>query len=983
MGPSLPPQRKGRIPLYCRDKLDILQMKFDELQAEGVFARPEEVGVNVEYVNQSFLVKKGTGYRLVSSFGQVAEFAKPQPTVAGNVENVLLTVGRWKYLIKSDLKWAYYQLKMHKNSMKYLGVATPFKGTLVYTRSVMGLPGSEAALEEILNRVLGDLIQQGGVCKLSDDLYVGSDTMEGLLEVWKKVLQKLHLNGFKLSPKKTIINPTSTIILGWLWEQGTLRATPHRLNALMQCTPPESVQGLRSFIGSYKWMSRVLPFYADRLDPLEEVCSSSKSSDKVQWTEVLTQDFEKAQKHLEDAKTVVIPRPDDQLHLVTDAAMRTSGIASALYVIRNGKKRLAGYFNAKRKSGQATWLPCEVEALSIGCGVKHFGPYISQSMHPTRIHTDSKACVLAHKKLCRGEFSVSPRVTTFLSIASRYKVEVIHIAGKDNVFSDYMSRNPITCNGSCQVCDFVQKTEDSVVGAVTVGEILSGEVQVPFTSRSAWYQTQQKCPDLARVSNYLKDGISPSKKRKGIINIRRYLNSNVKLSTSPRDNLLIVTSSEPFKQTTQRIVIPTSVSDGLVTALHLQLNHPSRYQLKAVFNRAFFALDLNRIADQVTDSCHTCAALKKIPAKFHQQTTSESIDRIGEKYSSDVMKRYGQCILLLRESISSYSDAVIISDERADTLRDAIIQLASKFRSPTSPKAIIRTDPSTSLQALLGDKSLLAHNLILEIGEPKNKNKNPEAEKSIEELHAELVRVQPLGGKISDVTLATAVSALNGRLRHNNLSATEIWTQRDMLTGSQLKVSDKKLISDKIQQRIDNHTSSAKYKSRGKLSVLNPVLKVGEIVYIYSDRLKTKSREKYLVMKVEDNDVLVQKFIGNQLRAKQYKVKKSNIITVASEPIRLRLENDSDSGSEIEFEKINHPENLQHALDLNTAEEGIENPEDAVVIPEEEVIPDDVDDLENLQAVAGTPPVVLRQQRERRRPGHLKDFILDESIESE
>ena len=53
--------------------------------------------------------------------------------------------------------------------MKYVGINTPYKGTYVYQRSVMGLPGSEAALEEVLSRILGDLLQSGNVVKLVDD----------------------------------------------------------------------------------------------------------------------------------------------------------------------------------------------------------------------------------------------------------------------------------------------------------------------------------------------------------------------------------------------------------------------------------------------------------------------------------------------------------------------------------------------------------------------------------------------------------------------------------------------------------------------------------------------------------------------------------------------------------------------------------------------------------------------------------------------
>lgn len=51
MGPVQPPQRKGRVPQYSKNQLDTLQQKFDELENIGVFKRPEDVGITVEYVN--------------------------------------------------------------------------------------------------------------------------------------------------------------------------------------------------------------------------------------------------------------------------------------------------------------------------------------------------------------------------------------------------------------------------------------------------------------------------------------------------------------------------------------------------------------------------------------------------------------------------------------------------------------------------------------------------------------------------------------------------------------------------------------------------------------------------------------------------------------------------------------------------------------------------------------------------------------------
>ena len=61
IGPVLPPQRKGRVPQYGRNRMDELQTKCDEFEEMGVLAIPESVGVVAEYLSPSFLVKKPSG----------------------------------------------------------------------------------------------------------------------------------------------------------------------------------------------------------------------------------------------------------------------------------------------------------------------------------------------------------------------------------------------------------------------------------------------------------------------------------------------------------------------------------------------------------------------------------------------------------------------------------------------------------------------------------------------------------------------------------------------------------------------------------------------------------------------------------------------------------------------------------------------------------------------------------------------------------
>ena len=108
-----------------------------------------------------------------------------------DVDSILRSIARWKYLITSNLTSAFYQIPLSKSSMKYCRVVLSCRGVRVYTRCAMGMPGSETALVELMFRVLGNCIQDGIVAKLADGLYCGGNTLDELLSNWKSALDAL------------------------------------------------------------------------------------------------------------------------------------------------------------------------------------------------------------------------------------------------------------------------------------------------------------------------------------------------------------------------------------------------------------------------------------------------------------------------------------------------------------------------------------------------------------------------------------------------------------------------------------------------------------------------------------------------------------------------------------------------------------------------------------------------------------------------
>ena len=93
--------------------------------------------------------------------------------------------------------------------------------------------------------------------------------MSELCRNWEDLLRSLSRNDLHLSASQTIINPKSTNILGWVWTQGYLSASPHSVCSISTCKRPTTVTQLRSFVGAYKVLSRVIPMCAEVMAPLD------------------------------------------------------------------------------------------------------------------------------------------------------------------------------------------------------------------------------------------------------------------------------------------------------------------------------------------------------------------------------------------------------------------------------------------------------------------------------------------------------------------------------------------------------------------------------------------------------------------------------------------------------------------------------------------------------------------------------------------
>ena len=266
---------------------------------------------------------------------------------------------------------------------------------------------------------------------------------------------------------------------------------------------------------------------------------------------------------------------------------------------------------------------------------------------------------------------------------------------------------------------------------------------------TAWLAAQHNCAQLRSTCFHLSQG---TRKSRNLKDLRRYL----QVATINCKALLVVKKMDPFVHERELIIVPQFALPGLLTALHLCLGHLASTQLSRVFNKYFSAIKGDDAINLVTAGFSQCMSLRKLPKEFLPQTSTVSPDRPGCQFSTDVVCRVGQKVLVTRDIYSSFTNALLIPDETGDKLRSALLLCTSLLRNNPS---IIHVGNAPGFLSLNKDKSLKHKGITLEYGRIKNLNKNSVIDKAIQELELELLKVHGSGAAITDVQLQQTVDA--------------------------------------------------------------------------------------------------------------------------------------------------------------------------------------------------------------------------------
>ena len=403
----------------------IARAEFKELEKMGVIRR-----ANSPWSSPLQMVKKCDGsYRACGDYRQLNTRTEKDRYPVPHIHSFSDKFAGAKYFSKLDITKGYYHIPMSEADIAKTAVITPF-GNFEFLRMPFGLSGATQTFQRFMDTLLQDLPN----CYVYiDDILVASESREAHFATLHELMHRLHHHGLAIKREKCEFLQPQLKFLGHIISSRGVEPTPEKTADIAAAEPPETVRGMKGFIGSINFFNRFLKNAATVLAPLYHVTNNQKMSKRIQWDEKLIMAFDAAKQMLVNATSLAFLHPKAKLAIAVDAS--DFAVGAVLFQTLYGVHQPLGFFSRKLQPAQAKYSAFDRELLGAYSAVKRFRRFLEGRNFT--IFTDHRPMVTAMTKQTEAQ---SPRQARHLSFISEFTTDIQYIKGSDNDLADFLSR---------------------------------------------------------------------------------------------------------------------------------------------------------------------------------------------------------------------------------------------------------------------------------------------------------------------------------------------------------------------------------------------------------------------------------------------------------------------------------------------------------------------------------------------------------------
>lgn len=345
------------------------------------------------------------------------------------IHNLLDTLKDANYISTVDLATGFLQIKIDEDSQRYTGIATK-KGLYHFKKMCYGLSSAPATFSRLMTKVLQPLLYKNCLVYV-DDIIVWADTYEKHLQVLDEVFTLLFNAGLILSWRKCHFFKEYCEYLGFKVGQGKIIASPSKTECISNYPRPNTVKGVRGFLGLSGWYRRLICDYATTAEPLTRLL---KKNQPFVWGEEQEKAFQAIKDGLVKAPELYAPDFEREFVMFVDSSNVGTGAVLSQFDDK-GVEHVVAFHSKTLNKAQRNYSVTERECLGVILGLEAFRGYI-QGTHCT-VYTDHSSLTwlmnIAHPegKLCR-----------YITRLSLFDFTIKFRKGKNMEAPDALSRIP-------------------------------------------------------------------------------------------------------------------------------------------------------------------------------------------------------------------------------------------------------------------------------------------------------------------------------------------------------------------------------------------------------------------------------------------------------------------------------------------------------------------------------------------------------------
>uniref|UniRef100_A0A3B3HRG1 Gypsy retrotransposon integrase-like protein 1 n=1 Tax=Oryzias latipes TaxID=8090 RepID=A0A3B3HRG1_ORYLA len=346
------------------------------------------------------------------------------------ISSVFDSIQEARIFSKLDLRNAYHLVRIKEGDEWKTAFKTPL-GHYEYLVMPFGLTNAPAIFQRLVNDVLRDFINRFVFVYLDDILIYSKHPDQHQAHV-RQVLHRLYQNQLFVKAEKCQFHSTVIPFLGYIFEAGSIRPDPVKIEAVSCWEQPTTRRKLQQFLGFANFYRRFIRNYSAIAAPLTQLTSTTRS---YQWTPAAQKAFDTLKNLFVSAPILIQPDPSRQFVVEVDAS--DSGVRAVLSQREehSGKLKPCAFFSKKLSPAERNYDVGNRELLAIKLALDEWRHWLEGAVHPFIVWTD-------HKNLSylRSAKRLNSRQARWCLFFDRFNFSITYRPGSRNIKPDALSR---------------------------------------------------------------------------------------------------------------------------------------------------------------------------------------------------------------------------------------------------------------------------------------------------------------------------------------------------------------------------------------------------------------------------------------------------------------------------------------------------------------------------------------------------------------